>query len=372
MGIGIVCLGVTLLMLLSSKNSSKDIQPVVLAGSTIHNPYDSIQYFEERVRKQPEDVGYRLALAQAYLQHAVEKREEAIYLPKTEQLLEEILKKHPSHYEALALKASLYNTLHQFEEARDIASELIQRNGDRAYIYGLLVDALVELGEYAEAVRICDEMLKLKPGLPSYARASYLRELHGDAKGALEAMNLAVEAGIPGSVERSWAMYQMGQLLMAENELYQAAMLFEGILEERPGYAFAINGLGQVQLVHGNYQDALRLFEQAYSIVPAEEMLEGIAEAYDALNNKEGMQDALQRIENSLLEADAFGENVRMEYADFLADVDQNIPEALELARIEYERRPMHLHALETYAWALHKSGRSKEARPYIEQAMRT
>ena len=57
------------------------------------------------------------------------------------------------------------------------------------------MDALVELGEYDEAVRVSDQLQSLKPGLSSYSRVSYLRELHGDHAGAIEAMQMAANAG---------------------------------------------------------------------------------------------------------------------------------------------------------------------------------
>jgi Flp pilus assembly protein TadD len=60
-----------------------------------------------------------------------------------------------------------------------------------------------------------------------------------------------------------------------------------------------------------------------------------------------------------------------MEFADFCADHDILLGESLRRAEAEYNRRPNHLHALETFAWTLHKNGRSAEALPFIERAMR-
>ena len=60
-------------------------------------------------------------------------------------------------------------------------------------------------------------MIDRKPNLAGYARASYLRELHGDLAGAVEAMRLAVAAGGPA----------------AENSAYVSALL--GELERRRG-----------------------------------------------------------------------------------------------------------------------------------------
>src|SRR4029453_17205443 len=62
-------------------------------------------------------------------------------------------------------------------------------------IYGVIVDALVELGRYDEAERTLQHMVDLKPNLSSYARVSYFRELNGDLTGAVQAMRLAVSAG---------------------------------------------------------------------------------------------------------------------------------------------------------------------------------
>ena len=50
--------------------------------------------------------------------------------------------------------------------------------------YPLLVDALVELGRFRAAERALQRFADLRPGLPAYARVSYLRELHGDLAGA--------------------------------------------------------------------------------------------------------------------------------------------------------------------------------------------
>ncbi len=41
------------------------------------------------------------------------------------------------------------------------------------------------------------------------------------------------------------------------------------------------------------------------------------------------------------------------------------------MAREQQARRPGHLHANETYAWALYKTGSAAEGIPYIERAMR-
>jgi tetratricopeptide (TPR) repeat protein len=214
-------------------------------------------------------------------------------------------------------------------------------------------------------------MIGLRPGIASYARAAYLRELHGDTSGAIGAMELAASSGLVGHEDRSWALYQLGQLYLSKDETDTAEVIFRGILDEHSGYPYAMGGLARVNLVRGRYEEALNLFNEAYARMPADAFLEGKLELYRLMGDEEEIAQTTAELERSFRSAEEIGENVRMEYADFLADMNQNLDTALELAAAEYHRRPDHLHALETYAWVLHKKGRSEEAIPYIERAMR-
>ncbi|MFB3131136.1 MAG: tetratricopeptide repeat protein, partial [Rhodothermales bacterium] len=258
-----------------------------------------------------------------------------------------------------------------FEDARTLAEQLIARHEGHLYNYGTLVDALVELGEYEKAVEVCDKMLSLRPDLASYARASYLRQLHGDTDGAIEAMRMAADAGATGSEGRAWALYQLGNLYLNANKPDTAAFLFNGILEEAPGYTRALSGLAHVHLVEGEHAEAIALLDEAYAEAPNTGFLELLAEADQATGDAQKLASTVKKIRKSYRAAEKMGENVDMEYADFLADQDTDLDEALRRARKAYERRPDHLHALETYAWVLYKNDRAAEAVPYVERAMR-
>lgn len=343
----------------------------VVPGAEFVNVNASATYYREQILRYPDVVKNYVGLAQLYMQRARTTADEAKYVPRVRDLLDEGLRREPDHYHALVLKASLLNTLHQFEEAHTLAEQLIARHPNHAYNYGTLVDALVELGAYEEAVAACDRMLGLRPDLAAYARASYLRELHGDTAGAIAAMRLAANAGVAGHESRAWALFQLGQLYLGSNKPDTAAFLFNGILEELPDYTRALGGLAHVQMVKGNYDEAIMLLEEAYADAPNAYFLELLAEAYPATGDDEKLAMTLGRIQQRFEDAAAMGEDVDMEYADFLADQDTSLEKALRLARKSYERRPDHLHTLETYAWALYKNGRAEEAISPIQRAMR-
>ncbi len=343
----------------------------VLPASEFINAEASIEYYRERLRRDPDDVESRVALAQVLLQQARATGRETEYVPQAEEALAEALRREPDHYHALLMQASLLNTLHRFEDARALAERLVERYPEHAFPYGLLTDALVELGEYDAAVAAADTMNAIKPSLSAYARASYLRELHGDTEGAIEAMRLAVDAGAYGQADRAWAVYQLANLYLADAKPDTAAYLFNGLLEERPDYARAVAGLGHVALVKGETDEAIRRLETAYGMAPLDLAQELLAEAYAVKGDERRAAAAIEKVREGLADARAMGEIVEMEEADLMLDHGIEVERALEMARRQVERRPGHLHANETYAWALHHNGRSAEAVPYVERAMR-
>ena len=340
-------------------------------SSAFLNAEASISYYREAIHRNPDAVEERARLAHVLLQQARSTGREAEFIPEARQLLEDALALDPEHFYGLTLQASLFNTLHRFEDARDVSERLLERYPRHAFAMGTLVDTLVELGEYEQAVETADAMLALRPGLPSYSRASYLRELNGDTDGALAAMTMAADAEPTGRESRAWALYQLGNLYLSDAKSDTAAFIFEGILEERPDFVPALTGLGHVALVKGEVDLAIARLEEARALSPREAIDQLLAEAYTLTGDTNKARDAANRVLESLKDAREMGEIVEMEEADFLADLGRELPRALELARGQLERRPGHLHANETFAWALYKSGMAEEAVFYIEQAMR-
>lgn len=343
----------------------------VAPGDTFADAEAAVDYYRAALRRDPEAVETRVRLAHALLQLGDERGTQAETIPEARELLEEAVARDPQHYYARTIQASLLNKLHRFEDARDLSRELLEEYPHHAYVHGTLVDALVELGEYDEAIEASDRLQALKPGLPAYSRASYLRELHGDGDGAIEAMRLAAESSPGGRPERAWALHHLATLYLGEAKPDTAAYLYQGILTENPDFAPAIAGLGHVALVRGDADEAVRLLEESRAMQPLESTDELLVEAYAMAGNERASEAAAQRVHQALRTARGFGEIVDMEEADFLADRGEDLERALEMARQQQARRPGHMHANETLAWTLYKTGSPGEAIPYIETAMR-
>ena len=328
-------------------------------------------YYRAAIRRTPDAVEPRVRLAQVLMQLTSASGDGPRYIPEATRVLGEAIEREPEHYYALTVQAGLFNVLHQFESARDLSERLIARFPAHAYTHGTLVDALVELGEYDEATRVSDRMQALRPGLPAYARASYLRELYGDTDGAIAAMRLAADAEPGGRVGRAWALLNLGNLYLGQARPDTAAFIYRGILEERPDFAPAMAGLGHAALVKGDAAEAVRRLEEARAMAPLESTDVLLVEAYTASGDERRAAEAAERVLAALRAARAMGEVVDMEEADFLADADRDLGRALQMAQAQVRRRPGHLHANETYAWTLFKNGRAEDAVPFVRRAMR-
>ena len=343
----------------------------VAPSAEFTNAAASADYYRARVRRDPTDIEARVRLAQVLVQLASATGREAEYIPEARENLDRALAQDSTHYYALTLQASLLNTLHQFEGARDLSQRLLRRFPAHSYTHGTLVDALVELGEYDEATLVSDRMQALRPGLPAYSRASYLRELHGDTDGAIAAMRMAADAEPGGRLGRAWALLHLGNLYLGQAKADTAAFIYTGILEERPTFAPAVAALGHVALVKGDAAGAVRRLEEARAMAPSEATDELLVQAYTALGDEDKAAEAEARVLAGFAAFREAGEIVDMEEADYLADHDRDLGRALQMAATQVRRRPGHLHANETYAWALFKNGRAREAVPFIRRAMR-
>src|SRR5438874_1929454 len=102
--------------------------------------------------------------------------------------------------------------------------------------YGVLGDALVELGRYRDAFRAYDTMASLRPGLGAYARVSHARELLGRVDPAIAAMKLAVDAAAGQPEATAWTHVQLGKLHWSRGSLRRAAREYRAALVAFPGY----------------------------------------------------------------------------------------------------------------------------------------
>src|SRR5262249_12497697 len=165
--------------------------------------------------------------------------------------LHRALKQSPNDLIATLGLGSLELSRHRFGEALRLGKRALVLSPSTAAGYGVVGDALVELGRYDEAFRAFGTLARLKPGLAAYARISYARELRGDWDGALSAMRLAATAAIGSPEPTAWAHVQIGKLYWNRGRLAPASREYRAALRALPGYPSALDALAQVEAARG-------------------------------------------------------------------------------------------------------------------------
>lgn len=334
--------------------------------------------FSKALKEDPKDIKSALALAALFVQEARVTGNYAYYDVAAMRQVDHVLKLEPDNFQALLFKALIQLSQHHFSEGLATATKAQQLNPYNAFVHGILVDANVELGKYAEAVKQGEKMISIRPDLTSYSRVSYLREIHGDLPGAIEAMKLAVDAGAPGTDGTEWTRVQLGHLYENMGDLKTAFAHYNTALDGRPGYAPALAGLGHVAMAQGDYATALRYYQQADSLVTDFAIKEELVDVYRLAGDKAKGDALAQSIATAMREAaDAAQKDPdaghytdkELAYAYLkVGDVDQ----ALEHALAEYNRRPDNIDVNETVAWVYYKGGQFSKALPFAERALRT
>ena len=198
----------------------------------------------------PDNPQLTAQLGLALLQQVRETGDASLYL-QAERAFDDALALDDGQIDALVGQGVLALARHDFPAALTWAERARAINPFRAAIVGIQVDALVELGRYEEAVAAAQEMVDLRPDLQSYSRVSYVRELHGDVEGAIEAMAAAVQAGGPGAESTAWTTVQLGHLYFNHGDLRAAQKAYRTAAQQRPGYAYAEAGLAKVDAARG-------------------------------------------------------------------------------------------------------------------------
>ncbi|QMU30005.1 tetratricopeptide repeat protein [Adhaeribacter radiodurans] len=340
------------------------------------NTKAAIQGLQRKLREKPGDLKSKLLLGLAYMQEARITGEHPYYYPAALGLIQDVLDHESSDqvliYEATVAKATIQLSLHQFEKALETGKEALKINDHGAAVYGVLCDANVELGHYEEAIAMADKMSSLRPDLKSYSRVSYLREIHGDMPGAIEAMQLAATAGFPGLEQTSWVLVTLGSLYEKTGDLKNAEAQYNKALGQSPNYAFAISGLGRLAVKSKDYDKATQLFTKAATILPEFSFQEELVRLYQHQGQTKKAEATLKELLAGLEEDQEAGHVVDLELANIYLELGKDPNTALTYALKEHKKRPDNIDVCKTLAQIYYQKKEYATAASYLKKATRT
>jgi tetratricopeptide (TPR) repeat protein len=359
--IGAGVLGLGLVGLRSVFYSHKDA--VVKASKTDQRILRAMRAIE----KMPNSASAYNQLASAYMQKA---RETADFNLNTnaEDAIARSLSVEPDNYDALKLRAKLQLTFHRFSDALETAHRAQTVRTDDHDVWGQITDARVELGDYAGAVDAAQKMVDLRPDSSSYARVSYLRSLHGDTQGAIQAMTAAIKAANPNDPEAvAWCHVQLGNELINAGRPDAGEREFDEALRIFPDHPLALRAKAQARMKAGDVEAAIKISEREGASADAAQML---GDLYTLQGRKDAALKEYARFE-ALERENAVRERSWRHMVNYWLDHNRNLQEALALATREYEARK-DIFTCDSLAWALYKNGRTAEAKKIMNEALRT
>lgn len=309
-------------------------------------------------------------LGDALTQHARDTLDVSLYA-EIEKLYRHAHRLDPNDPSALVGLAWSTGARHRFEDSVAWATLALKQDPELAVAHGLLGDAAVELGNYAEASRHYQRMLDLKPDMGSYSRAAHLLYLQGNVARATALMRQAIRAGGSSPEHTAWCVAELSSMFCREGATLPARQLAEDALQRAPRNPTLLAAVGQARMAAGDDAGAIAAYEQSVLASPQHASLVALHDLYLAQNRRDLAEQTARRIRELHAQLQVQGvRGTEGQFARFLADRGENPGEAVELALTEYG----HHHtafAADTLAWALHRAGRTAEALPVLRDALK-
>jgi tetratricopeptide (TPR) repeat protein len=340
-----------------------------LSGAAGRIGASTVAGLEERTRARPGDAELLTQLGLAY-QLRWRETGDASFLPRSEAALRRALRGGADATDAVLGLGSLALVRHEFRPALAHGRRAQRLLPGSARPYGVIGDALVELGRYREAFEAFEHMVELRPSLASYARIAYARELTGDRTGALAAMRLALDAAAGQPEPTAWALVEVAKLELALGRVYSAAQNARAALDVLPGYPAARAELARLEAARGRIGRAVAEARRAAEAAPTSQAVTLLADLLDRAGRRHEArkQRAAVAVIDRLLAAN--GVRVDLEAAVSRADSGIRPYETVELARRARADRPS-IYGDDALAWALARAGRCEEALPLADRALR-
>lgn len=277
----------------------------------------------------------------------------------------EALRADPGYVPAMELRSLVLMNNHQFESARALAEQILQRSPDSVIGNGTLSDASLELGRYDQAAQSAQAQMNAQPGMAAFSRAAYLNWLKGDTRSAkLFIRDALMDRNAADPEAAAWTFVEAGMMYWQQGDYDGADAIFSEALRWVPDYPSALVGRGRVALARGQSAVAINDLANAQRRHPLVETAWLLGDAYEHAHD-------IAHARQAYAEAERLGRRGdRFTWALFLASKNRNADQAVRLLEAERSTRGG-IYVDDAWAWALYRAGRFDEARKASAQALR-
>ncbi len=329
-----------------------------------------IGFFERRLARDPSSAYDLAQLATLHLQRGRERGDPSDVV-RAEQLARSSLASRETR------NAKGYSTLvatltaeHRFVEARAAAQALLALDSSSVPSRATLAEIEMELGDYNAARAMFGALYSQSANLAAAPRLARWLELQGQIEEARRLLTAALDSAqanprMPRE-QLAWFHLRVGDLELRAGHPGSAARAYHAGLAVAPHDARLLAALARVARARGRWQEAIRYGERSIAVAPDPATLGLIGDAHAALGDSAEAGEYVHA-----MEAVTFAQpgGFHRAWSLFLLDHALRVPDVLAQVQAEIRTRP-DIYGWDLLAWALHRSGRDRDALPAMARAL--
>jgi tetratricopeptide (TPR) repeat protein len=336
----------------------------------------ALSFLENRVRSDPDDFVAQNQLATRYLDLLRTTGDDA-YLAKARSAAEASVDCGvPELNDAgLAALARVQIASHQFAAGRDTARELRRRVPGKSFSFGILGDALLELGDYDEAAASFDQLAKAEPGrIDSETRLARLALVRGELDRARQhfsnALRSTKDLTPPMPQLLAWCYVQLGQFYFGRGDWANAEKQYQAALKAMPDYYAALDHIAELRGAQEKHADAIDLYEKIIARLPRPEFCQAVGDLYLFTGKTDQAKPWHDRALAGYLKSTEQDDARYFHHlVGFYCDSAENPSEAWKWARKDLQIRHS-VFAHDALAWALYRNGQFEDAATEMKTAL--
>lgn len=340
------------------------------AGRAFERREVEIAFYAGRARRDPLGAADRGKLASLYLERSRETGSSQD-LTQAEQYAKASLALRTAHNsQTFVVLASVLMAQHRFVEALRAAEQADTQSPGIAAHRALIAEVAMELGRYDRARAIFDSLRREPLDAASILRLARWDELTGHPEWAEHALR-RVLAGAQRSPNTqpatiAWLRLRLAGIALRAGRLATADSDLKAGLAVAPDDHRLLGAQAQLALKRGRFRMAIGSGEQSLATTLDPTTLAVLSDAWAALGDTVQAKMYEQTMRTVALSQPGPPHRA---WSLFLLDHGREVPQVLRRVRADLRVRK-DIYGYDVYAWALHKSGRHREAWTAMQRAL--
>jgi tetratricopeptide (TPR) repeat protein len=330
-----------------------------------------IRVWTSALRQDPSSAIALTQLSGLYLQRARETGDDQNYTQAEQYARRSLARRVNRNGPAFVTLAAALVAQHRFQEAEQVARDLVAFDPEVPQYRAQLAEIQMELGHYAAARHSFDSLYRVRTHLSIAPRLARWAEINGNTPHARKLLSEALaEAKTRHNLPKeqlAWFYLRLGDVEMRNGRLRGAREMFVKGMQIEPADYRLLDAMAHLEAMEGSPKKAIEYGERGIATKLDPATLGAIGDAYALLGDSVRAEEYFRTM--AVAVSGQPGAYHRA-WSLFLLDHNRRIPEVLANVQREIETRK-DIYGYDLLAWALHKAGRDGEARLAMNEARR-